>query len=186
MLRSFFLYPSTVDCRLRFVLSPSVMETDQKVSPRSRSHSPVKSRQQPGGDAGLSSSQNAAANPPLPWFTESYVSNEPATAAARKIYIMILASRSAFLIVFLLSVLSIYWGALWSTPTHVHNLNGWIVVSLIPHSSRFVLARCVTLTHTNFSCRLQRYRTLTEGRWASSSRAQWSQVAGRQLPLRGA
>jgi len=68
----------------------------------------------------LSSSQNAAANPPLPWFTESYVSNEPATAAARKIYIMILASRSALLIVFLLSVLSIYWGALWKTPTHVH------------------------------------------------------------------
>jgi hypothetical protein len=50
---------------------------------------------------------------------------------------MLLALRGTLLIVFLLSVLSIYWGALWQTSTHVHNLNGWVVVSLFPHASRF-------------------------------------------------
>lgn len=71
--------------------------------------------------------QETAAKPPLPWFTESYFSHEPTTAAARKIYIIVLASGGAILILFALAVLSIYWGSLWSTPTHVHNLNGWVV-----------------------------------------------------------
>ncbi|KAI0298606.1 hypothetical protein BC826DRAFT_998341 [Russula brevipes] len=98
--------------------------------PRSRSRSPVKSlgHTRRHRDTGLSSSKEAAeAKPPLPWFTESYISDEPATAVARKIYVMILASRGVLLIVFLLSVLSIYWGALWQTPAHVHNLTSWVV-----------------------------------------------------------
>ncbi|KAH9993944.1 hypothetical protein BJV77DRAFT_1066938 [Russula vinacea] len=31
------------------------------------------------------------------------------------------------IIIFLLAVLSIYWGALWQTPAHTHNLNNWVV-----------------------------------------------------------
>jgi hypothetical protein len=77
----------------------------------------------------LSDTQRAAAQPPLPWFTESYFSKEPATAAARKVYILILASGGVILIFVMLSVLSIFWGALWKTPQYVHNLNGWVVVS---------------------------------------------------------
>ena len=98
-----------------------------------------------------SSKHTATEQEPLPWFTESYFTSEPATAAARKIYIKILASRGVIIIVFLLSVLSIYWGALWQTPVHVHNLNCWVVVSSISHDSRDVLAtRCATLMYAMF------------------------------------
>ncbi|KAI9442228.1 hypothetical protein H4582DRAFT_1927199 [Lactarius indigo] len=72
-------------------------------------------------------SQKTTVKPPLPWFTESYFSHEPATAAARKAYIIILTSGGVMLILFALAVLSIYWGSLWHTPTHAHNLNGWVV-----------------------------------------------------------
>jgi membrane-anchored protein YejM (alkaline phosphatase superfamily) len=68
--------------------------------------------------------------PPLPWFTESYFSRDPATAKARKIYIIILIVGCSVIIVFALAVLSIYWGSLWKTATLVHHLNGWVVVSL--------------------------------------------------------
>ncbi|KAI0277608.1 hypothetical protein BGY98DRAFT_1079125 [Russula aff. rugulosa BPL654] len=82
-----------------------------------------------GGDTDSPPLQPTAARSesPLPWFTESYFSSEPATAAARKIYITILASKGLLIIVFLLSVLSIYWGSLWQTPAHTHNLNNWVV-----------------------------------------------------------
>ncbi|KAI9461728.1 hypothetical protein F5148DRAFT_1214780 [Russula earlei] len=101
--------------------------TDDKF-PRSRSHSSFQSPSQAGDDTAPSSSNPpAVAKPTLPWFTESYLSNEPETAAARKTYILFLASRVVVIIIFLLSVLSIYWGALWQTPRHVHNLNGWVV-----------------------------------------------------------
>ncbi|KAI0256100.1 hypothetical protein BJV78DRAFT_1385015 [Lactifluus subvellereus] len=104
------------------------METEHKSPLRSRSRSSDKLTSQAGGDSGLSVSQRgAAAQPPLPWFTESYLSNEPATAAARKGYILILASAGVLLILLALSALSIFWGALWQTPGHVHNLNGWVV-----------------------------------------------------------
>lgn len=85
---------------------------------------------QNGGDHIDSSSsplQRTVTRSPLPWFTESYFTSEPATAAARKTYITILASKVLLIIVFLLSVLSIYWGALWQTPAHTHNLNNWVV-----------------------------------------------------------
>jgi hypothetical protein len=68
--------------------------------------------------------------PPLPWFTESYFSRDPATAKARKIYIIILTIAGFVIIVFALCVLSIYWGSLWKTTSLVHHLNGWVVVSL--------------------------------------------------------
>ncbi|KAH9002099.1 hypothetical protein EDB86DRAFT_3063599 [Lactarius hatsudake] len=74
-----------------------------------------------------SPSQNTAAKQPLPWFTESYFSHEPATAAARKVYIIMLSSGGVMLIMFALAALSIYWGSLWHSPTQVHNLNGWVV-----------------------------------------------------------
>jgi len=52
---------------------------------------------------------------------------------------MILASKGLLIIIFLLSVLSIYWGALWQTPAHAHNLNNWVVVS--PTFAEFLDAR---------------------------------------------
>jgi Protein of unknown function (DUF3533) len=108
------------------------MEASHYSSPRSpsRSHSPSMSpNKNGGGDTDSSPLQPTAARSPLPWFTESYFSFEPATAATRKRYIIILASKVLLIIIFLLSVLSIYWGALWQTPAHVHNLNNWVVVS---------------------------------------------------------
>ncbi|KAI0268702.1 hypothetical protein BC834DRAFT_821175 [Gloeopeniophorella convolvens] len=73
------------------------------------------------------STATAPGTPPLPWFTESYFSSDPATAAARKVYIKIISSITFLIIIFVLAALSIYWGALWKTPSHVHKLNGWIV-----------------------------------------------------------
>ena len=110
----------------------------------SRLHSPSMSpNQNGGGDTDSSPLKPTPARSPLPWFTESYFSSEPATTAARKIYITILASKGLLIIIFLLSVLSIYWGALWQTPAHAHNLNNWVVVS--PTSQNFWMrdVKCV-------------------------------------------
>jgi hypothetical protein len=122
------------------------MKASHKLSPRSpsRSHSSSMSpNKNGGGDTDSSPLQPTPARLPLPWFTESYFSSEPATSAARKTYIMILASKGLLIIVFLLSVLSIYWGALWQTPAHTHNLNNWVVVS--PTSQKFWMrdVKCV-------------------------------------------
>jgi len=65
----------------------------------------------------------------LPWFTESYFSRDPKTAAARKVYLIILAIGGSVIIVFALAVLSIYWGSLWKTDSLIHHLEGWVVVS---------------------------------------------------------
>ena len=70
-----------------------------------------------------------SAEPPLPWFTESYLSRDPKTAAARKVYLIILAIGGSVIIVFALAVLSIYWGSLWKTDSLIHHLEGWVVVS---------------------------------------------------------
>ena len=123
------------------------MEASHHKSPRvpSRSHSPSMSPNKNGsGDTDSPPLQPTAARSksPLPWFTESYFSCEPATAAARKTYITILASKGLLIIVFLFSVLSIYWGSLWQTPAHTHNLNNWVVVS--PNLAEF-FSGCATL-----------------------------------------
>jgi hypothetical protein len=104
---------------------------DSSPSQSPHSRSPVKSAGPAGGDNGSSSAPRIeTARPPPPWFTESYFSNEPATAAARKVYHSILGLNIGILVLVIFSVLSIYWGALWQTPAHVHNLNGWVVVSM--------------------------------------------------------
>ncbi|KAH9978766.1 hypothetical protein BGW80DRAFT_1164876 [Lactifluus volemus] len=101
---------------------------DSSPSQSPHSRSPVKSASPAGGDNGSSSAPRIeTARPPPPWFTESYFSNEPATAAARKVYHSILGLNIGILVLVIFSVLSIYWGALWQTPAHVHNLNGWVV-----------------------------------------------------------
>ena len=107
------------------------MEMSHNSSPRSRSRSPSKSHIQPGGDTALTPLRPTASDlkPPLPWFTESYFTSEPATAAARKKYIIFLTLKVTLVIVFLMAVLSIYWGSLWQTPQHTFNLNNWVVVS---------------------------------------------------------
>jgi hypothetical protein len=162
------------------------MKTSHKSSPRSpsRSHSlSMSPNQNGGGDTDSSPLQPTAARSPLPWFTESYFSSEPATSAARKIYIIILASKGLLIIVFLLSVLSIYWGALWQTPAHAHNLNNWVVVS--PTSQDFWMRDVNACKYWFAASDCFCFRTLMVVRWASSSHAQWSQVAGRQLHFRG-
>jgi hypothetical protein len=113
---------------------PSALSCAMKASHNSSPRSPSRSH-----SSSMSPNQNhgkpTAARSPLPWFTESYFSSEPATSTARKIYIILLASKGLLIIIFLLSVLSIYWGALWQTPAHTHNLNNWVVVS--PTSQNF-------------------------------------------------
>lgn len=112
-------------------IATSPMQTDDSSPSQSgRSRSPAKSASRVGGDNGSSSAPRIeTARPPPPWFTESYFSNEPVTAAARKVYHSILGLYSGILVLVIFSVLSIYWGALWQTSAHVHNLNGWVVVS---------------------------------------------------------
>lgn len=162
------------------------METSHSSSPRSRSHSPSKSLDRPRGDSGSSPLQPgpAAPKPLLPWFTESYFTSEPATAAARKKYIIILTLKILLVIVFLLSVLSIYWGSLWRTPAHTHNLNNWVVVSS-PSPCSSWSAHDVN-AYDFLALASAFFRTLTAARWAGSSRVQWSIVVGRQLRSRGA
>ncbi|KAI0065678.1 hypothetical protein BV25DRAFT_1821336 [Artomyces pyxidatus] len=63
----------------------------------------------------------------VPWFTERFWSRDPSTAAARKTYNMIMIVFTALIILCVLSVLPIYWGALWQTSTHIHNVKGWVV-----------------------------------------------------------
>ncbi|KAI0065677.1 hypothetical protein BV25DRAFT_1582379 [Artomyces pyxidatus] len=63
----------------------------------------------------------------VPWFTESFWSRDPTTAAARKMYGTILLVFTALVIICILSALPVYWGALWQTTSHVHNLKGWVV-----------------------------------------------------------
>jgi hypothetical protein len=63
----------------------------------------------------------------LPWFTESYFSRDPKTAAARKTYLIILGIGGGVIIVFAMAVLSIYWGSLWKANSLVHHLEGWVV-----------------------------------------------------------
>ncbi|KAI0311955.1 hypothetical protein OF83DRAFT_1166149 [Amylostereum chailletii] len=63
----------------------------------------------------------------LPWFTESYFSKDPATSTARALYSKIFGVLSFMTIVVMMAVLPIYWGALWQTPAHAHNLHGWVV-----------------------------------------------------------
>ena len=169
------------------------MEAGHHKSPRSpsRSHSPSMSPNKNGGgdtDSPPLQSTAARSKSPLPWFTESYFSCEPATAAARKTYITILASKGLLIIVFLLSVLSIYWGSLWQTPAHTHNLNNWVVVS--PNLAEFFFWMRDVIYYYNFlvgrGFGLFCFRTLMVVRWASSSRAQWLRVVGHQLRFRGA
>jgi hypothetical protein len=159
----------------------SSMEAGDKLPQRSSSHSPVQLSSQVGDDSDLTSAHLKAAKPPLPWFTESYFSKDPATIAARKVYILILASRGVLIILLVLSVLSIYWGALWQTPRHVHNLHGWVVVSLVFRHPPDSCAMLMSVRFWFHCCG----RTLMAVRWVSSSRARWSQVMDDQLRCRG-
>ncbi|KAI0049875.1 hypothetical protein FA95DRAFT_1537385 [Auriscalpium vulgare] len=97
------------------------MSATEKSAPAALSNPSLSSRTE-NGDA-----QPAATTYGKPWFTEGYWSNDPSTAQARKIYTKILAIFTFAIIILVLAVLSIYWGALWSSTAHVHNLKGWIV-----------------------------------------------------------
>ena len=99
------------------------MEPNHESSIHSRSSSKISHRVD-------DSSREKISKPPLPWFTESYFSRDPATAKARKTYIIILTLGGVVIIVFALAVLSIYWGSLWETTKLVHHVDGWVVVSL--------------------------------------------------------
>jgi hypothetical protein len=47
---------------------------------------------------------------------------------AKKIYLTTILGGTMMIIFIIFSVFSIYWGALFKTPTHTHNLVGWVVV----------------------------------------------------------
>lgn len=61
------------------------------------------------------------------WFSENFFSKEPSLSRARALYLKIVFGTSFMIVVFIMAVLPIYWGALWKVPSHVHNLKGWIV-----------------------------------------------------------
>ncbi|TFY61383.1 hypothetical protein EVG20_g7085 [Dentipellis fragilis] len=62
-----------------------------------------------------------------PFFTEGIFSRDPSTRRARALHLKILSLACVLIILCILSVLSIYWGSLWSPTNHVHNLNGYVV-----------------------------------------------------------
>ncbi|KAI0036877.1 hypothetical protein K488DRAFT_75663 [Vararia minispora EC-137] len=63
-----------------------------------------------------------------PWFTENfYTTKHPATRTLRSVYAKIFLAMPVILIIFMMGVLPIYWGALWKAPQHVHGLNAWVV-----------------------------------------------------------
>ena len=64
-----------------------------------------------------------------PWFAENYFTTQhPGTRMLRKTYIKLLSILSALVLVYMMGVLSIYWGALYSSPQQAHKLDAWIVV----------------------------------------------------------
>lgn len=70
-----------------------------------------------------------------PFFSENYFTTQnPATRGLRMTYIKILGILSAVLLVYMMGVLSIYWGALYSSPQQAHKLDAWIIVCTIPCS----------------------------------------------------
>jgi hypothetical protein len=73
-----------------------------------------------------------------PWFTENYYTTKNlSTRALRGNYIKIMVAMSALVLLAMMAILPIYWGALWKSPQHAHGLNAWVIVR-----SRF-LSYCI-------------------------------------------
>lgn len=62
-------------------------------------------------------------------FQAGFWDKDPETTKHRTIYLKISIMGVMFTILAIFAYLSIYWGSLWSVETHLHGLNGWIVVS---------------------------------------------------------
>jgi hypothetical protein len=75
-----------------------------------------------GDSHSVSVTSTSHSNEVLSIFGES-----PKAKAARTIYIKIILGGSLLIIVSIFTVFSIYWGALWDTTNHVHNIEGWAV-----------------------------------------------------------
>lgn len=79
----------------------------------------------PGGDPEKSSH----AVPPR--FGAGFWDKDASTTKARQLYFKVLFMGNLLTIIVIFSVLPIYWGALWKLNDHIHNLHGFVVVSLI-------------------------------------------------------
>lgn len=66
---------------------------------------------------------------PVEPFSSGFLDKSDTATKARTIYVTILLQRTCLIVVALLAIFSIYWGALWRIPAR--SLQGWIVVSLI-------------------------------------------------------
>jgi hypothetical protein len=59
------------------------------------------------------------------------VANPPEAARARKIYMSTIMGGTMMIIFIIFTIFSIYWGALYKTPSNTHKLVGWVVVSVL-------------------------------------------------------
>ena len=66
---------------------------------------------------------------PQPFFN-GFFDKDPITSKARAEYFKLIIAGAMFTSVAIWAVLTIYWGALWKTESLIHNLEGWVVVSL--------------------------------------------------------
>ncbi|VDC07685.1 unnamed protein product [Peniophora sp. CBMAI 1063] len=82
-----------------------------------------------------------------PFFSENYFTTQnPATRGLRMTYIKILGILSAVLLVYMMGVLSIYWGALYSSPQQAHKLDAWII-----DSDGGIVGQAITQAFLNFT-----------------------------------
>jgi len=65
-------------------------------------------------------------------FSSGFFDKDPITSKARAAYFKIIIPGTFLITIVIWTVLAIYWGALWKTPELTHNLNGWVVVCIIP------------------------------------------------------
>jgi hypothetical protein len=65
-------------------------------------------------------------------FTGAFFGKDNDVSKARAEYIKTHLKGLTLVSLTIFVVLSIFWGALWSVGSHVHNLKGWVVVSRFP------------------------------------------------------
>jgi hypothetical protein len=79
-------------------------------------------------------------------FSHGFFDRDPATTAARKGWFKISISGVLVLFFMIWGILPIYWAALGRSYNNIHNLSGYVVVSLLSVMSwRFLMSICTGL-----------------------------------------
>lgn len=64
-------------------------------------------------------------------FSHGFLDRDPESSKARSLYFKIIGGTLLLVFTYVIwCVLPIYWGSLYKLYDHVHNLHGWVVVSI--------------------------------------------------------